>query len=256
MRVRPQQTGLTLVELIVAMTITVMVAGATAGILRGVNAARQRISQQMALQQEGRAALHAITAALRNAYRSPQSDDTPLEGLPGPDPQTPSDSIRFFTASLSPIRPGQPESEVRECQFLLADSDNGGPLRVLLRRLDPTRNDPPDGGGVVDRIAENIVALQFSYFDGSQWQDRWLASRTDWPAAIRVQLIIASTDEPRLVWPADGVVNFPYRPAGQQGQAQPAEQPKEQSPGQPGNGPPPPSAGLGNQTVQLAQGQP
>ncbi|MHC4717430.1 MAG: type II secretion system protein, partial [Planctomycetota bacterium] len=74
--------GFTLAELIVATTVTVLLAGSTAGILRSVVAARQRADRQSALQAEARAAVESIAVALRNAHRT-AGDQAILEGKDG-----------------------------------------------------------------------------------------------------------------------------------------------------------------------------
>ncbi len=214
-----RQPGMTLVELIVAMTVTVLVTGATVPILRGVSAGRQRTDAQMSMQQEARAALHAITTALRNAART----EDPLPGLSGPlegidswQGEMPCDRIRFYTISGRPVRPDQPESDLRECEFFLAQADQNE-LPSLARRLDPTRNDPPRGGGVLQRIAGNVVGLDFSYFDGVQWLDSWGLSQQGRPVAIRVRLIVATDATLSQTWTVSEVVNWPCLPAEQPG---------------------------------------
>jgi len=143
----PAGRAFTLVELIVATTVTVLVAGSTVGILRAVVAARQRTDRQTALQREARAAVETIAVALRNAYRD--SRDKPLlEGTDAWRGRMPNDRIRFFTVSPLHVRAGRPESDVKECEFRLSRPDRDAPrpqfrdgnaadaLPVLLRRLD------------------------------------------------------------------------------------------------------------------------
>ncbi len=220
----PAGRAFTLVELIVAATVTVLVAGSTVGILRAVVAARQRTDRQTALQQEARAAVETIAVALRNAYRD--SRDQPLlEGADAWRGRMPNDRIRFFTVSPLNIRAGRPESDVRECEFRLSrgdpdaprsrlrDGSTGNALPVLLRRLDPTRNESPDNGGVVEPIARDVVALDMAYHDGDSWCDEWSAKEKGWPLAVRISLAVQARTRPKKIWTTSRIVNFPYRPA-------------------------------------------
>jgi len=159
---------MTLVELVVAMTLTVLVAGSTVAIVRGVTAARQRVDHRAAVEQDAWRAAWTIEAALRNAYRS-TGDEWFLEGIQESNGDMPADRIRFFTVSGRDLRPGQPECDVKECEFALS-SVEGEPQPVLMRRMDPARNDPPRGGGILERVAGGIVALEFAYHDGEHWQ--------------------------------------------------------------------------------------
>jgi len=205
-----QEHALTLVELIVAMGLTVLVAGSTAAILRGVAAARLRVDRQTAVQQEARAALEAIATALGNAYRSTE-DDWLLEGIDRDAGDLPADRIRLFTIGRETVRRGQPASDVRECEFFLTQPERDRPP-VLLRRTDPTRNEQPDGGGVLERLAGNTVGLDFAYLDGTEWRKRWPTSLRRWPAAVRLRLVVATDTQPRALFAFGRTVNFPYRP--------------------------------------------
>ncbi len=200
--------GLTLVELIVAMTLTAMVAGGTAVMLRSVTGPRGRAERQMAVQQEARSAVAAVAAALRNAHRG-GGEDWALEGRTGWLDGRPADAIRFFTVSGRAVRPGEPEGDVRECEFFLARVE-GRRWPTLMRRTDPTRNGPADGGGVVEPVADNVVALALAYHDGARWQDRWPRTSRQWPAAVRVWLTAVDDPDGEVVCPAGVTVDFPY----------------------------------------------
>ncbi len=222
MTVRPpkRQSGMTLTELVLAIALTTLVAGSTGAILRSVDAVRERADRQMTLQQEARSAVGAIAASLQNAYRG-SGNEFVIEGLPNREGDFPADRVRVFTIGEYPVRLGEPESDVREGEFGLVAGPTDADLGVLVRRLDPTRNPQPDGGGVVERIAEHVLALQLAYFDGGQWRDDWPRTLSSWPTAVRIDVAVASTSTPRKVWSVSRTVSFPYVPNPQEmGQAQ------------------------------------
>lgn len=205
-----RHAGMTLVELVVATALTVLVTGSTVAILRGVAATRVRVDRQMAVQQEARAAVRAIVTALRNAHRNPGKDFL-LEGVDDWQGELPADRIRFLAISRKMVRPGQPESDVRECEFFLSEPTERE-LPLLLRRTDPTRNEQPDEGGVLEPIARNVVALDFTYHDGLEWTERWRKSQRAWPAAVRVRLTVVSETTPRRSCTVSRMVSWPYVP--------------------------------------------
>ena len=200
--------GFTLVEMLVAITVTTLVAGSTVAILRTSAAAARRVDEQSTVQQEARMAVLAIATALRNVHRSPGNEQV-LEGRSGELGDAPADRVRVFTVTRKAVRPSGPQSDVVECEFFLAAPEAGGPP-ALFRRLDPTRNEPPDGGGVLERLAENVVALRIAYFDGGQWIDEWTEKNKGLPAAVRIQLVVADSADPAKVWQVGRTVNFPH----------------------------------------------
>ena len=201
----------TLVELILAMSITVLVAGSTAVILANVSTARQRSEQHLTNNQDTQYALHAIVTSLRNAYR-PVDDDTPmLEGIDDWAGDEPADRIRLFTISNRTIRKEQPESDVREVEFFVTMPEDGS-TPALMRRTDPTRNELPDEGGVVEQISKNVVSLNIEYHDGEQWQEEWLPNQNRWPLLVRIELGIIVDYERQLLKRVRKTVNFPRWP--------------------------------------------
>ena len=85
-----------------------------------------------------------------------------------------------------------------------------------MRRTDPTRNKTNtahDGGGVVECIAENILGLNFAYYDGISWCDEWPYERRDFPLAVRIDLTVCTETSPPKTWPISRTVTFPHRKA-------------------------------------------
>lgn len=158
-------------------------------VLRGVTEADRRIERQAQLAGETRAASDAICTALRNALRSNDEDEPMrLTGIDDSVGGVPRDRLRFFTVSRRPVRKGQPESDVREVEFAVLDPGEGNPP-TLVRRLDPTRNDGEDGGGVVERIAIGVLSFDVSYHDGAGYRDEW-PEELGWPTAVRFELVL------------------------------------------------------------------
>ena len=211
---RNLQRAFTLLELIAATALTVLVAGSTVAIMRSTTSARQQANRQMPVQQEARSAVRAIATALRNACRS--EGETALEGAQDWLDDMPADRARFFTISRTNVRQGRPESDVKECEFYLARPENE-PAAMLMRRLDPTRNQAPDGGGVVETLARNILALELSYHDGRQWRADWSADQKSWPLAVQIRLTAVDPSDRSKLWTIGRVVNFPYVPAAKEG---------------------------------------
>lgn len=214
----------TLAELMVVCAIVGIVVTASTTMVFQVDGARRRAERDADAWAEADAAINAIANALANAYRyGPDDDEVIFEGVSDEMDGFIADRVRFFTVSYIKTRQGEPESDVREVEFAL-HTDPYRPLPVLRRRLDPTFNPEPDGGGVIDELAENVVMLNITYFDGSLWYDDWLREFEAMPIAVRVTMQVArannyesDTREPKRVT-VSRLINFSRMPqAGQTG---------------------------------------
>lgn len=215
-----RHSAFTLVELIVASTLTVMVGASTVVILRSASASRRGLDRQMAVQQQARLAVQAVTTALRNACRGGKVEGR-LVGLAGEASDEQGDRIRLFVVSRTTVRPGQPESDVKEVEFFLRELPDGS-RPGLMRRTDPTRNKRPDGGGVLECVAEDVVSFELSYHDGAGWRREWPRKMRRWPFAVRVRLVIANKDWPQG-WPVTRIVTFPHHPSAGAGDKPPPD---------------------------------
>ncbi|MEX2545008.1 MAG: prepilin-type N-terminal cleavage/methylation domain-containing protein [Phycisphaeraceae bacterium] len=202
--------GFTLIELIVASSITAMVTAATVLMLGNMAAGRERVDREARLHEQARAGMRAVVGALRNAHRATDRQDWLLEGVgDAPTGQAPQDRVRFYTVTHRRLRPEHPESDVHEVEFYLQPVE-GEQLLVLHRRTDPARNDPPDGGGVVEQIARQVISFELLYFDGVEWHPQWEAQQQGWPLAVQATLVFAAEvgSPPRRF---TRIVNFPHR---------------------------------------------
>ncbi|MCC6682021.1 MAG: hypothetical protein IT445_14060 [Phycisphaeraceae bacterium] len=191
--------------------------------------ARRRTERSADAWTEADTALRAISDAMANIYR-PTVDDTEIvfEGIDGTLNGEPSDRVRFMTVGYHTVRLGQPESDVREVEFALVQ-DPDDDTSSLARRLDPTYNLTDEVGGVIDRLARNVVMLDIRYFDGLDWLEEWPLEYNQLPAAVRVTLRVmvenwnpSDTRQPstitltRLIYPPRVPPFEPAAPSSQQ----------------------------------------
>ena len=194
--------GFTLIELMAVVGVLAMVVAAGSTLLLQANAARQRAEADSLLGAEADAAMNAIETALRNAVRRQGRRDAGFifEGVDETLDDRPADRLTFYTVSHRVVRPGQPESDIRQIEFSVEADDRQPSYATstagwLRRRSDPTLEWPADEGGVVDRIAVGVQGLDIEYFDGVQWQIEWPAEMQSLPQAVRVRLIVESDAE-------------------------------------------------------------
>ncbi len=232
---RSGRAGFTLIELLITAGIVGLVVAAGSTLTFQVTEARQRLGVRSAHHAEADAALSAIADALRHNFRNPAPEAEPpilFEGLDDEFDMRPADRLRFFRASDRPVRGTSPESDVHEVEFWLQEQPEQR-YPALMRRTDPTRNDQPDGGGVVDRLAVNIVALDFTYFDGERWTPDWPAYLELWPAAVRVRLSVAldleaEDDHPAATRSYTRLIYLPWMPEPDSAASTPVDTPPHQ----------------------------
>ena len=182
--------GFTLIELLVAATLIGMVLAAGATLTLQVGRARENVERLAEHHAEADAAVRAITEALQQQYRRASDEEFIFEGIDEESEGRPADRLRFLAVSNRVIRPQQPESDVHEVEFYLAPQE-GQALPALWRRTDPTRNEPPDEGGVVELVAQQVTSLDVEYFDGQEWLIDWPLFYGRSPTAVRLAVGVA-----------------------------------------------------------------
>lgn len=210
-RFRGGASGFTLIELLVAASLVGIVLAAGATLTFQVSQARANVDKLAEHHAEADAALRTIASALSQQFRNTGEDNRFFIGTDDEVDGRPSDRIRFFAVSNRIIRPGEPESDVHQIEFYLEPQD-GEPYPALLRRTDPTRNEEPDEGGVIELIARGVGALDFEYFDGAQWLADWPEFLGSSPAALRVTVGVSLDDEAGTMRPYRRLIYFPMMP--------------------------------------------
>ncbi|MEM1109523.1 MAG: type II secretion system protein GspJ [Planctomycetota bacterium] len=208
----PQRAGgFTLIELLVAASLVGIVLAASAILTYQVSRARGNVDKLAAHHAEADAALRAITSALSQQFRNTRDDPPVFVGADEEYDGRPADRLRFFTVSNRVIRPEQPESDVHEVEFYL-EPQNGEPYPALLRRTDPTRNEIPDGGGVIELVARGIGGFDVEYFDGARWLTDWPEFLNTSPTAVRVTVGVSLDEEAETLRPYRRLIHFPMMP--------------------------------------------
>lgn len=203
--------GFTLIELLVAVSLVGIVLAAGATLVYQVTRARAQVDRLAQHHAEADAAVRTIANTLTQQFRNVGGDGVTFVGSDDEFDGRPSDRIRFFATSNRVVRPGEPESDVHEIEFYL-EEQTGEPYPALLRRTDPTRNELPDEGGVIEVVARRVAALDFEYFDGMQWSPDWPEFLRASPSTLRVTVAIGYDDAAGTMRPYRRLIHFPMLP--------------------------------------------
>jgi general secretion pathway protein J len=175
--------GLTLIEVLIAITILAAIVVLMASALRVGARAWEAGEKRAAAQQEVRAIVELLTDALSGAF--------PYQGRLGEGEERgilfvgEADEVRFVT-SLPPLFLEAPAVPFHAVTLRHVADDRE--LRVT-ERLVP--NDEPFGEDPHMVLSRGIETLRFEYRDDEgNWQDRWERNRNALPVTIKVELTL------------------------------------------------------------------
>ncbi len=196
--------GFTIIELLVAVAITMGVLAASYACLYSGFESRELVETRADLLQGARVAMRLVTSDLRNAVAF--NADAPFIGMNRTVAGIEADNVDFATLNWTPEAEG--EGDVCEVSYYIDRHPESGALG-LWRRRDSSPDDEPYGGGLKEEIAVGIRGLRFEYYDGYEWFDEW--GETDgyreernsiglagnlygMPDAVRITLLFESRD--------------------------------------------------------------
>jgi general secretion pathway protein J len=172
--------GFTLMEVLLAMTISSLLVVSIVSGTRTILRARQQVDRRVERVTEIRHAMATLVGALRNV-RFDRANDRPgvfsLENS----------GINLQVYSDHRVRLQGAESDQYEVGFCLIKRP-GDRWPVLVSRRDHALDDDAESGGLVDVVAEGIVDLIFEYYADGEWRKEWEPAERTPPQAVRVTL--------------------------------------------------------------------
>lgn len=158
----------TLVELLVAVSISAMVLGAAYLCLHASLSSQKLIEDRADAAQRARVALDLLKADLQVA--TPLSPDSEFLGMSRMLGDVEADNLDFATHHYTPQRPG--EGDFCEISYFVDRSPENGSFS-LWRRRDVSPDLELLAGGSRDEIAQHIQGFRVEYYDGLFWYDEW-----------------------------------------------------------------------------------
>jgi len=161
-------TAFTLIEVMISTALMALILVSAYLCLSSGFAAQKMIEPRADIIQNVRVAMAIISADLRAACPLSKNDD--FLGMQRTVGNVEADNIDFATHNYTP-------SHAREgdfCQesFYLDRNPETGQF-TLFRRRNPTIALDALSGGRKEEIAQDVVGLKFSYYDGTDWFDSW-----------------------------------------------------------------------------------
>lgn len=171
-----RRQGMTLIEVMVAMTMFAAVGALVYGGFAQTSRAKQTLEKQLDRYHEIRVTLERMARELSMAYVSVHQNrssslQTMKTALIGKDSGF-GDRVDFTSFSHQRMYRNAKESDQNEISYFLTDAPDGDG-KVIARRMQPRIDDRPDEGGRVEVMLEDVLEFDVQYLDPMTWE--WLS---------------------------------------------------------------------------------
>jgi prepilin-type N-terminal cleavage/methylation domain-containing protein len=190
--------GFTLLELLVAMVFTAVIALALAANLKTAFDARNRAERSIDGARSSGLVMDLIGQNLQCTMPPRGVFGGTFEGTKGPlDPNA--DDLVFYTTAPSPVHPDGGNGEIKQVELTMYQPQGSNDHLLVLRSINnlshPLTQPPADE----EVLCRHVVSFSLSYFDGSTWQDTWDSTSSQpansLPMAVQVILAIETPDK-------------------------------------------------------------
>jgi general secretion pathway protein J len=198
--------GMTLFEIVVAVSILTMVAVLIYGVVDSLSRGRKGEGLRSERAHEGREALQRIVRDLSSAYlsthtpaaRAQQTERTAFVGRGS----TPFDRIDFTAFAHKRTERDAHESDQAEIGYFVVPDPELPDKMDLVRREQMPIDLEPLKGGVVNVVAENVSEFHLHYLDplSSQWVESWDSMQVSGqpnrlPLAVGIRIVLKGIGE-------------------------------------------------------------
>jgi len=184
-----RQKGFTLLEMLVAMAMIAVLAGSLYATMRIACAARTTSEGALAPATAAEAFFDALGRDLACALPPVGILAGLFTGVDGDDDATgaASDTVEFSTRPIS--TPGTAAGIIRVAYSLASDGDARQVRRQITSNLLAPEQEQPQE----ELLCRQVTALNFRYFDGSQWFDVWDSTAAGDILPLAVEVVIGLT---------------------------------------------------------------
>jgi general secretion pathway protein J len=192
--------GLTLVEVLIAMSITAVMGAMVAGAVGQIDRAGEIARAQDERYTGARRALGRLADELASAFVSDHFDRARFANGRPTLFRGREDRLLFTTMDHVRLFRGAKESDQQVVEYFLDREPGARGEEALFRREKLVLDGDPEGAGRRDLVARNVGRLTFSYWDATkkEWVREWDTSRVEraaeLPALVRAELEVVLAD--------------------------------------------------------------
>lgn len=179
--------GFTLVEVLMASTITGFIALVAVGALSAVTSSSEKMKNNINKSAEIRFAATTLLRDFVNLYRDQEQDNMQFIAMGEAAGEGASSYLLFYTVSRAKARPDEPEGEVYEVEYYLQQEEDKS---ALMRRMWPNPDkETSEPGGILTAIAEDVALFEVKFFDGEEWAYEWPEEMENLPHLVEVTIV-------------------------------------------------------------------
>lgn len=198
---RRRERGMTLIEMLVAMSILAFIAMAIYGAVDGMRRSQQGVERTLDRYREGRIALQRITQDLSAAYLSAHVPIDPSLQVVSTafvgERDSPAAVLHFNSFANRRLSEGALESDQIEVSYFGSEDPDRARVTDLVRRVSTRPDQEPTEGGRVEVLATNIDLFHVEYLDplSGRWREDWdsrsvVGEKGRLPLQVKVVLVL------------------------------------------------------------------
>ncbi|MBX3729944.1 MAG: hypothetical protein KF858_12220 [Candidatus Sumerlaeia bacterium] len=181
---------MTLVELLLALIVSVLIIGSANAVYQTTTRAWDSGRSRSETAQYARAALDLMERYIEAALPADAEAGVVFETASGliKDTELSADRLTFSTVGGRHLPERAGASDLFEVRFFIELNErlDGEPALMMRRRAFAT--DDPDYAGTTDELAPRVASFNLTYYDGIEFLDEWEAEEL--PRAVRVELLL------------------------------------------------------------------
>lgn len=180
------ESGFTLIEILISITIVALVLATVYGVFSGVSAAKNRLDQDSETYHKARVIFERFGKELHGAYLSKANKDSIFKGA-----KTETDNFTFelSTTSASPLSStGTGFALVSYTVTEDSEADDGS--KVILRSEKPLLSKEETNNSRLMRLAPGIEFFNMRFYADGSWNDSWDSTSSGLPEMVEIELKI------------------------------------------------------------------
>ncbi len=189
------QHGLTLMELLIALSIVAVIVVFTFVTISGTTEVANEAEARAELSKMGRNAIERIRKELSMAMLSTNQTEHFVTQFKATD-RDPMDEVYFVAIAHEKRYANTKESDFAEYGYWSEPDMHGGNYRSLMHREARIVDDDPERGGVVHAMAHNVreLSLRWYHEKKEEWVEEWDTESADFknvlPHAVEIRLVL------------------------------------------------------------------
>jgi general secretion pathway protein J len=184
--------GFTLVEVLVALTVSAILVSTVYGIIAGISVTKDRLDQESEGFHQARTLFSRMSREIRSLHHAPGEEGVRFHG--GRDGAG-HYFLEMATTAVSPVL--VQATGVSQVRYEMRPDPGHGAANPLLMRREKALLPGGEGGGMEHRLSSGIHEFRLRFFDGEGWRDEWEPAEENLPRMVELYLEI-ETDGVRL----------------------------------------------------------